>query len=265
MRPIRTAFALLSLLLAGHAAAVTDVMTGREAVDAQSTPLPGQLGANVLWDLTHGVYYLYEPSGLYSELVADLAANGLVVATTTSGVDNIDLSAYSILVICAGSSWTSAYTASEVAAIVDFVNGGKGLLILGDNATARPENINPVAQAFGTTTGVSTLNADFTFTDYIPHALFDGVNAIQYATAGELDGQAPAIEAAFSDAGKPLVTVVEPCKVVVTGDINFADNEYNHFVDNRTFSLNIFQWLSGGCVPTSTERATWGKVKGLYR
>ena len=101
---------------------------------------------NVLWDLTHGVYFTYEPTGDYSELVAMLASNAYVVSTTAAGIDNVDLAPYDIIVICLGSAWDSPYTASEVTAIQSFVARGKGVFVMAENANTPNANIQPITK-----------------------------------------------------------------------------------------------------------------------
>jgi hypothetical protein len=137
----------------------TDVATGLPAADVQITPLPDNDPVyGVLWDLTHGVYLGYEPAAYYSDLVALLAGNGYVTATTTAGIDNIDLSPYDVIVIAVLSNWYSVYSASEVAAIQSFIDGGGGVLVMGENTSCPNANVNPITQAFGITCGVSYLH-----------------------------------------------------------------------------------------------------------
>jgi hypothetical protein len=248
-------------------AAVWDETSLRLVDEVPEVPLPsGAQNHQVLWDLTHGVYLQYEPTGYYSDLVAVLAANGFQVTTTTAGVDNVDLSQYDVLVICLGSAWNSAYTDSEVAAIETFVANGGGLLIMGDNASSTPNhNINPVAQAFGTTCGVTDISpTDVCITDFMTHEIFNGVTTICYVAAGELAAQAPSVEAAWAPNGQVALTLVDPCKVVVTGDVNFCANGNLGIEDNQTFVLNVFQCLAEPG-PVAQKKMSWGRVKAIYR
>lgn len=259
---------LLSLVLllsigVGSVLAVTDVTNGRPAVQYPVVPLPtGQRDFNVLWDLTHGVYLGYEPAQNYSELAAMLAANGFAVTTTTAGVDNIDLSPYDMLVINAADAYISAYGPSEVAAIVDFVNNRGGLLVMGDNTGVWPQNYNIVPQAFGTTCAVAT---DDSPTDFINHQIFNGVSTLSFLVSGVLSVGSPSIPAATNPGGQPLVSLVDPCKVVVVGDINVWDNGDLTLVDNQQFALNVFTCLVSGGPPVPVRTGTWGAIKSLYR
>ncbi|MHC4475586.1 MAG: DUF4350 domain-containing protein [Planctomycetota bacterium] len=209
-------------------------------------------GGAVLWDLTHGVYFNYEPSGRYSSLVSVLAGKGYTVDTTTAGVDNLDLSVYDVLVVSVGSAWYSAYTASEVTAIQTFVSNGGGLLVMGENTNTPNANINPVAQAYGVTCGVSYLTPDdLYFTNLAAHAVFAGCSQIYYRAAGELSAGSPGQLVAWADTGEGTVAVAESGagRIVVTGDADFCANSNIGTADNQLFAESVFDWLSmrGGC------------------
>jgi hypothetical protein len=254
---------LLAPLTAAPSFAVVDLATGLEAAPMVPIPLPGNTrSVQVLWDLTHGVYLGYEPAQYYSNLVATLDANGYQVSTTAAGVQNIDLSQYDVLVINVGSSYNTAYGSDEVAAIQTFVANGGGLLIMGDNPNVWPANINPVAQAFGVTVGV--LNASGNVTTFIDDPLFTGVSQIYWAAGGSLGIADPSIAAAWTADGLPAISAYQPCRVVVTGDINWCDNTYGGNPDNPTFSLNVFSCLASGA-PVPVVPTTWGRIKAANR
>ena len=200
----------------------------------------------VLWDLTHGVHLDYQPAGRFSSLVSILESKGFSVSTTTAGVDNIDLSVYDVLVVCLGSAWNSAYTASEVSAIQTFVNNGGGLLVMGENTDCPNSNINPVAQAFGVTCGVSYLSPlDLYFSDFAAHLIFAGCSELYDRAAGELGAVSPGELVAWTDSGLGTVAITSGgARIVVTGDNNFGDNAYIHISDNQLFSENLFDWLA---------------------
>ena len=202
-------------------------------------------GGAVLWDLSHGVYHPYDPSGEFSSLVSLLSGKGYTVNTADAGILNIDLNQYGVLVICLGSAWNSAYSTDEVAAINSFVQNGGGLLVMGDNTECPNENINPVAQAFGTTCGLSNLYpSDLNVNDLTPHPIFDGVSEFFMRAAGEVRGVPPSEEVAWTDSkGTITVTTLGSGRVVVTGDFNFFGNDYIFYVDNQLLAENIFDWL----------------------
>ena len=219
----------------------------------------------ILWDITHGVLDDYEPAGRYSILANLLNASGSSITVTDQGVENVDLSLYCVLVICLGSAWDSPYTSGEAAAIETYVANGGGLLVLADHPdTPAAAHLNPVTQVFGTSVAVSyPLPFDTPFSNFAAHEIFAGVNQIFYRAAGELEGTTPSVEVAWTTSSKAMVTVVNPHGVVITGDINFCDNNFLANSDNQTFILNVFDWLCTGTVGTEARR--WGDVKALFR
>jgi hypothetical protein len=251
-------------LVPATAIAETDMMTGLEAVAQNPGDLPdGDRQYTLLWDLTHGVYLGYEPADYYSQLVTLLAANDITTETTEAGIDNIDLSAYDILVINVASAANYGYGQSEVDAAVAFVENGGGLFIMGDNENVWNDFINPISEAFGTTCGVA--GADDLINNFIDHEIFTGVQAISGAANGMLLVNPPSEEAAWDPAGRPLIALVESCAgVIITGDVNFCDNSYIANNDNQQFSLNAFLWLAESDDPTPVTEGTWGAVKALY-
>lgn len=226
-----------------------DFITGDTIKDAKIIQLDFDLktkapaGGAVLWDLTHGIHSAYDPSGEFSSLVSLLSGKGYTVNTADAGILNIDLNQYGVLVICLGSAWNSAYTTDEVAAINSFVQNGGGLLVMGENPNCPNENINPVAQAFGTKCGLSDLSY-LNVTDLTPHPIFDGVSDFFMVAAGEVRGVPPSEEVARTDSkGTITVTTLGSGRVVVTGDFNFFENDYISYADNQLLAENIFDWL----------------------
>jgi hypothetical protein len=260
---------VVALLMAGPLAATDgdrlDLTTGLRAEDPGTTPLPDADPVyDVLWDLTHGVYLFYEPTGDYSDVVALLAANGYVTTTTDVGVDNIDLSAYAVVVICVTSAWNSAYTETEVAALQDYMAQGGGILVMGENTDCPNENVNPVTQPQGVTCGAGyPTPVDLYFSDFAAHQLFDGVTTLFHRASGELSATGPGVPVAWTDAYEEMDAVVNPCQMIVTADSNFCDNDYLSTADNQQFVLNVFECLAVGSSPV--ESTTWGAIKALHR
>ena len=90
-----------------------DVATGLPVSVGEHNDLEPKIasaGGSILWDLTHGVYLDYQPSGRFSSLTALLQSSGYTMETTDVGVDNVDLSRYDVLVVCLGSAHNSIYT-----------------------------------------------------------------------------------------------------------------------------------------------------------
>lgn len=264
---MKNLIALISLVLmvAGIAAAAEkDLSTGRPGTDVESGFVSLDSG-NVLWDISHGVYYDYQPSGRFSIFAELLALAGNSITVSDQGVENIDLSHYCVLVIAFGAAEDPPYTAGEVEVITTYVENGGGLLVLADNPrTFAGPRLNPVTQAFGTTiTESHVYPVDLFSTDLAAHEIFSGVNEINFTRSAQLTAIAPSVEVAWSDNEDVLVTVVEPHKVVITGDANFCDNNHIGAVDNTSFALNVFAWLCSG--PVGIESKSWSGVKAMFR
>ena len=248
------------VLLCGLAAAAgIDLVTGDPVADAIEIPLPAgdTRDGDILWDLTHGVYLQYLPSGNFSSLTAVLAGEGYTTSTTSSGIVNEDLSQYDVVVVFVTSAWYSAYTAEEVDSLVAYVDQGGGLLIAGANSNCPNGNINPVSQAFGTTCGgYSSEPQDLYFSDFISHDIFEGITTIYYRYTGQLTVTPPSMEAAWSPTySEVMIGLVTPePRVAVLGTCTGFSNNYYAQADNMAFSVNLFNWLAG---EVSLEPTTW--------
>jgi hypothetical protein len=200
-----------------------------------------------LWDISHGVYLNYQPSGDYSQFVALLNSQGYPVAVTTDGVMSEDLSQYKILIISTLTTDDSAYSPDEVAKIKSFVDNGGKLLIMSENTDCPNENINPVSQAFGTTTGVSYLYPlDLLITNLATHPAFTGVSTVYFRAGGELSSTGTI---AWTPDKKPAINVAEENRVVIIGDSNIFSNGNLGNYDNTKLAMNL--WKNVYC-PTST-------------
>lgn len=208
----------------------------------------------VLWDTSHGVADggRYQPSGYYQLLVEHLGDNGFTVDTTSQGFLVDDPAGYDVAVVCLTSAFYGSYTAGEVTRIVDFVNDGGGLLIMGDMLLAPNANIQPVASEFGITLGVSDLDSFFVYTsDLASHPIFSAVNSVFVYAAGELSVSAPSLAVAWEQGtGKAVATVAQygQGRVVALGDCSIwsvSDNwDYLNEADNAQFSVNTFNFLA---------------------
>jgi hypothetical protein len=226
-----------------------DPSTGMEASNAPTIDLSGETalagGGNVLWDLSHGPNYGYTPAINYSNLVTLLNGAGFNVYITSAGLNNVELSAFNLLVINGMSSYDGPpYTAGEVDAIKAFVFNGGGLLVMGDNPATNPGNIQPVSQAFGTTVSVSSLGNSIT--NFSTHPIFAGISQIQFIAGGELSVTSPAGLIAWDASNKGAISVASygGGKVLALGDINLWENDYIASANNQQFALNVFSWLS---------------------
>jgi hypothetical protein len=206
-------------------------------------------GYDVLWDTSHGVYLDYEPTGGFSTLVSHLAGYGFNVSSTDNGFLVDDPAGYDVIVICTLSASSSAYSAAEVSRIVDYVNAGGGLLVLGENTDCPNPNIQPVADGFGIGLGLSYISPlDIYTSDLAAHPIFDGISEIYMRAAGEISaGGASSLVAWQEGTGLGLVAAGTSGsgRVVAMGDSNLFTLSYYDLVDNRLFSVNTFEYLAG--------------------
>ena len=216
----------------------------------------------VLWDTSHGVFVSptfggdgYQPSqnGYYQKLAEHLGNNDFTIDITSQGFLNDDPGGYDVIVVCLTSAFYSTYTSAEVERIVDFVNDGGGLLIMGDRLAAPNVNIQPVASEFGITLGLSDLSPYGIFTSgHTNHPIFDGVDEIFMYAAAELSAKSPAFPVAWQEVtDKDIAAVAEygQGRVVALGDStlwSWVDTYEERFytADNPQFAVSTFNYLA---------------------
>jgi len=216
----------------------------------------------VLWDTSHGVYVSgtfggdgYQPSqnGYYQTLAEHLGQNGFTVDTTSNGFLVDDPAGYDVIVVCLTSSFYSGYSAAEVARIVDFVDSGGGLLIMGDRLAAPNMNIQPVASEFGVTLGQSDLIPFAVHAlDIANHPIFSGVSEIFMYAGAELAVSGLASAVAWQEGtGKTIAAVAQYGlgRVVALGDCSlwsWVQTYEENFdgSDNPEFSVSTFTYLA---------------------
>ena len=216
----------------------------------------------VLWDTSHGVYVSgtfggdgYQPSqnGYYQTLAEHLSNNNFTVDITSNGFLTDDPAGYDVIVVCLTSAFSSSYTSTEVDRILDFVNDGGGLLIMGDRLAAPNVNIQPVASEFGITLGLSDLSPYGIFTSgHTNHPIFDGVDEIFMYAAAELSAKSPAFPVAWQEVtDKDIAAVAEygQGRVVALGDStlwSWVDTYEERFytADNPQFAVSTFNYLA---------------------
>jgi len=229
----------------------TDLATGFDVVENNHvilTSVAGNRGVNggrILWDTSHGIYVGYSPTGRYSGWKNLMETFEREVLEDSTGVLNLDLSGFDVLIINVVSSWDSPYTINEITEISSFVSDGGTLVFLSDNSTTHVENINPICNFFGSATGISEITPlDLVIQDFINHPIFQDVNQIFYRAAGEISSIPPSEVVAWTDADEPILAIARygSGKVLFTGDVNFMDNTYINNLDNQLFTENIFDW-----------------------
>lgn len=216
----------------------------------------------VLWDASHGVYVSstfggdgYQPShdGYYHKLAEHLSNNDFTIDITSQGFLTDDPAGYDVIVVCLTSAFYNSYTSAEVERIVDFVDKGGGLLIMGDFKAAPNVNIQPVASAFGITLGVSDLvPTEIYITEHTSHPIFDGVNEIFMYAAAELSTNTPAFPAAWQEETQKTIAAVAQYgqgRVVALGDCSlwsWVDMYEERFsvADNPVFAVSTFNYLA---------------------
>jgi hypothetical protein len=201
----------------------------------------------VLWDTTHGTYLNYSPFTRYSILTSMLIDSGYTIDLCATGVHTVDLSQYDIILVSVMNSWNSPYSQEEVDSLISYYNQGRqrvlltgdanfcentyipyagnvqfsynvfdwisangGIFIMGDNAGCMNGNINPVANAFYMTAGISTISpADLYFSNFTPHSVFNNVAQIYYRAAGSISTTTPAEAIAWTDAVEPVIGLLD--------------------------------------------------------
>lgn len=205
----------------------------------------------ILWDIHHindnPIIHPDSINTIFRSIAEDL---DLTLVVNDRGVMLNDMNEFVGLVVSVGTSQESPYTPDEVSVIRDFVNEGGGLFIMGDGNSHKPENINPVAESFGTTTGLDEILPDnLIITDLSNHPVFEGVDTVFYENAGRLETVPPSFPIAWEDAGRIVVAVSEygNGRVVITGDAGaFGDSPGPGVIGiegNMTFTRNILRWI----------------------
>lgn len=234
---------------------------------------------SVLWDTTHGNEENSVPPWRYSSLIANLADSGYTIDFCGGGVHNVDLMQYDVVLINVANSWFSAYTSEEVDSLVSFYDQGNqrvlltgdcnfcdlgylsyadnepfidnvfdwlsqtgGILIMGDNPNCPNVNINPIANAFHITAGITSLSPnDLYFANFASHPVFDGIDTLYYRAAGEVAATTPAEPIAWTATNRPTVAALDevvgiaelPAGTVLHFRLAIGPNPFLHSVEIR--------------------------------
>lgn len=268
----------------------------------------------VLWDTTHGVYLNYNPFVRYATLIANLADSGFTVTICSTGVHNCTLTEYDVILINLNNSWNSPYTQVEVDSLLSYYNQANqrvlltgdmnfcedmyityadniafadnifdwlaesgGIFILGDNTGCPNANINPVANAFNMTAGISFLSPlDLYFYNFANHPIFNGIDTIYYRAAGEVAATSPAEVIAWTSTNQPTIAALDQFVGVVEGQTGIVDisrlaispNPFRHNTEVRGVTdrqtIRIFD-VSGRLVAEQKESVIGGELReGVY-
>ena len=215
-------------------------------------PFPVLAGGRILWDTHHGVLNDYAPSGQYADLTLLLQRHGFTMTTSDTGVADLDLSGYDVVVACLASAWDSAYTAAEVDALTNFVEAGGGLLVLADNTSTPVANVAPLATAFGVGVAAANLTSN-DVTVFGRHLVTLGLDSVKLLSGGALSVDSPASAMAWGDAAKTKIVAAAARKglgrVVVIGDVNLFRTDLLPQAGNKKLSLSLFAWLADSILP----------------
>jgi hypothetical protein len=233
---------------------VIDQATGDVWIGGSNSAIPASAPVvtarqhHVVWDTTHGVYLNYYPQTRYSTLLTMLSDSGYTIDVCGTGINNIDLEQYDVIVLCLATSWYSAYSQVEVDSLYAYYGRGRqrviltgdmnfcentyigiadntafiynvfdwlatsggGILILGDNPGCPNANINPVNDTFAMQSGVAGLNpSDLYFTNFGAYTIFNGITQIYYRAAGAIAAATPATVAAWTSANEPTIGLLD--------------------------------------------------------
>ena len=214
-----------------------------------------------LWDVSHGSTISdYDYFDQYGSFISNLMNNGFSVDTTSQGLLVDDPAAYDGIVISVLTAQSSSYTSEEVTQILNYVNNGGGLLLMGDNTYSPNPNIDPVAAAFEITLGVLNIEPDDTYTsDLAEHPIFYEINEIHVQSAGALFASHLLVpEIAWQEGtGLPLIAGGQYGSgfVVALGDADVMTNGFYDLADNQQFSINAANYITGQPVPEPSTLA----------
>jgi thermitase len=229
----------------------TPMLTAVYNVTAYAQPVPGEGNtANnvasknvdvrpityILFDQTHGTDYV----GSYSTWVRSLVEKGYVVETNNiSPITPDTLARCDVFIIPQASV---PYTADELTAIQDFVFGGGGLLVVGDDYPYIYSDLTGFASITWTSGGASGITIDITshpVTAGVSSVYLDAPVAMMYVTDGAQD-------LVRDPAGGIMLAVSDLSSGKVLG---FADEDSLRDysigqADNLRLADNMLDWLS---------------------
>jgi hypothetical protein len=217
--------------------------------------------SSVLFDEAHGQLLRSEPPtepdediDTSKEFQEEAQALGMNVALCRTPLDEGVLKDRDVLVIVAP---TTAFSSSEVQAIVQFVRAGRGLLIAANAEAIWRQKQREDGSLESFTTLAESLGLRFEqyfnvppdeIRKFMPHYLTSGISAL---TAWDLSAVAPVADghyplASLNDAGDLFAIGLETGKgrVVAFGDFIFLGDRDFDKASNRQFAHNVLRWLA---------------------
>lgn len=238
---------ILSLLLTSVLAFSINVQT----VKSQSAT------RRVLFDMLHVEQYRFYCG--YSRLYEELSARGYVLYQI--GKEQFDtgelthgiLEDFDVLVL--PNPQLVAFAPSEIQAIIDFVQGGGGLLVLGGSHPVKNSDypVKDLITFFQIEYELPITELDYLVTDISTHPVTRNVATLDMPSVKALNATIAAQGIAFSQ-GKPVIAVAEfgGGRVVAVASPHMFANWDIESNDNLLLGLNTFEWLSktgGGPYP----------------
>ena len=147
---------------------------------------------------------------------------------------------------------TSPLTSAEVQAIINFVRGGKSLLIAnGDESLWQQKtacSINELLKHFGLRVQQLVSSSVRNVVNFQPHYISSGISRLAIGESSYLKtlNDSPQIIATLPYTDEPFLSAVEvgTGRVVAVGDFSLFENHYIGKDNNRELVLNIFHWLT---------------------
>lgn len=211
----------------------------------------------VLFDMLHVEQFRFYYG--YSTLCEELKARGYTLYQF--GRDQWDTGqlSYDVLenfdVLVLPNPQVVRFAFSEVQAIIDFVQNGGGLLVLGGNypVTESQYPVKDVITYFGIEYELPITELYACVTDVKSHPVTTDVTMLYMPFVAALNITTPSQGVAFSQ-GKPVIGVAQygSGRVVVIAAEHTFTNSFIKMYDNFAFALNTFGWLSelgGGPYP----------------
>jgi hypothetical protein len=188
---------------------------------------------------------------LFSEIVNDIESLGFTVETNTDPITPSTLSGYAVLVV---PNPQEDFTIDELNAIHNFVAGGGGLWVIGDE---RQEDVLASLTGFA---GINWTDAahDGVCEEIIPHEVTQGVTTVEidYSVAQIIIDSPDAMAVVNLEAGAlTMCAVSEPTgysgRVAGFADEDTMDDKSINLGDNLLLAENIILWLAAPSVINS--------------
>jgi len=192
--------------------------------------------AHVLFDQTHGT----ESVSDYSNWISGLVARGYTVDTWQGGpITPMVLTGCDVFVIPQA---YQSYSPSEISVIQSFVNGGGGLLVIGDDYPYIYTDLTSFAGIVWNSGGAM----GGYLTDITPHPVTEGVTTVYFAApVSYLTLTSPALDLIRDQYGSVMLAVSESGsgKVLGIADENTIDNWDIGYADNLRLANNMIDWF----------------------